>query len=173
MGLGGIINATHRGAKVIGVESNPYRAQKALDLGAFAVVDPTTPDALQQLLAITDNGRGVDHSIDCSGVPAAHRLCIDGTRRKGTVSFVGESGEQETPLAISRDMIRKGLTLHGSWHFNMKDTPKIMKVIAANQDKLDQLITHRFAIDAAQAAFELQLTGQCAKVLLKPWGMEP
>lgn len=169
VGLGGVINATYRGARVIGVDSNQYRVQKALALGAEAVIDPTITDAVDQIIELTDDGRGVDHALDCSGVPAAHRLCIDATRRKGTVSFVGESGANETALVISRDMIRKGLTLHGSWHYNMKDTPKIMKVIAANRDKLEQLISHRFPIDDAQQAFELQLTGQCAKVLLQPW----
>ena len=34
VGLGGVINGTHRGAKVIGVDINEYRAAKALELGA-------------------------------------------------------------------------------------------------------------------------------------------
>ncbi|MBV7335861.1 zinc-binding dehydrogenase [Chloroflexi bacterium TSY] len=169
VGLGGVINGTYRGARVIGVDSNKYRAQKALDLGAEAVIDPTDDDALQQVLALTHDGRGVDHSIDCSGVAAAHRLCIDGTRRKGSVSFVGESGGNETPLYISPDMIRKGLYLYGSWHYNMKDTPQIMDVIAKSSDKLDQFITHQFPIDNVGDAWETQASGECAKVLLKPW----
>ena len=101
------------------------------------MIDPTDPDALERALALTRNGSGVDHSIDCSGVVAAHRFCIDATRRKGTVSFVGESGSDSTPVRISTDMLRKGLSLHGSWHYNMADTPQIMRVIAANADKLD------------------------------------
>ncbi len=112
---------------------------------------------------------GVDHAIDCSGVAAAHRLCIDAARRKGTVSFVGESGRNPTELFISDDMIRKGLTLHGSWHYNLALTPKILRVIAANSDKIDRLISHRFALTDVQAAWETQVSGQSAKVLLKPW----
>ncbi|HMN60123.1 MAG TPA: hypothetical protein PJ988_07150, partial [Anaerolinea sp.] len=42
VGLGGVINAVRRGARVIGVESNPYRAQLALQLGAEIVLDPTS-----------------------------------------------------------------------------------------------------------------------------------
>lgn len=167
VGLGGVINGVYRGARVIGVESHPWRAQKALELGAAAVIDPTDPDALKQILALTD-GLGVDHAIDCSGVVAAHRLCIDGTRRKGTVSFVGESGA-DTPVRISPDMIRKGLTLIGSWHYNLKDTPRIMQMIRQLGPQLDQLISHRFPLSQVQQAWELQLTGASAKVLLKPW----
>lgn len=169
VGLGGVINATHRRARVIGVEGNPWRAARALELGAEAVVDPTGDDALAQILALTHDGRGVDHAIDCSGVAAAHRLCIDATRRKGTVSFVGESGRNSTELFISDDMIRKGLTLHGSWHYNLALTPKILRVIGANSDKIDRLISHRFRLADVQAAWETQVGGQCGKVLLNPW----
>lgn len=169
VGLGGVINATHYGATVIGVDSNQFRADLALALGATAVVNPTDDHALAQILAMTRDGRGVDHAVDCSGVVDAHRLAIDATRRHGTVSFVGESGSRETPLNISNDMIRKGLHLHGSWHYNRKDTSKLMHIIAENGPKLDKQISHRFTFDQIQEAFELQLTGKSAKVLLKPW----
>lgn len=167
VGLGGVVNAVQRGARVIGVEANPWRAQRSLELGASAVVDPTDPEALRQILALT-SGRGVDHALDCSGVPAAHRLCIDAARRKGSVSFVGES-QQETPIQVSRDMLRKGLTLIGSWHYNLRDTPAMMKLIGRVGHQLDHLISHTFALTDVQKAFELQLGGQCAKVVLKPW----
>lgn len=167
VGLGGIINGIYRGARVIGVESNPYRAALALQLGATAVVDPTSGDALAQLGELT-GGRGVDKAIDCSGIVTAHRLCIDATRRKGQVAFVGECSDA-TPLYISPDMIRKGLTLLGSWHYKMQDTPTIMQLIERVGPQIEQLISHRFPMTQVQEAWELQLTGQTAKVLLQPW----
>jgi L-iditol 2-dehydrogenase len=168
VGLGGVINARYRRARVIGVEANRWRAERALALGAEVVIDPNDEDALKQLLARTHNGRGVDKAVDCSGVTAAHRLCIDATRRKGQVAFVGESST-DTPLRVSADMIRKGLTLVGSWHYNLADTPRIMKMIAELGPELDKLISHRFPIDQIQDAWTLQLSGECAKVLLLPW----
>lgn len=169
VGLGGVINATHYGARVIAVDSNTYRANLAKELGAEAVIDPMDEDAVEQICDLTHDGRGVDHAVDCSGVPAAHRLGIDATRRKGTVSFVGESGSNGTSLYVSNDMIRKGLTLHGSWHYNRKDTAKLMRIVQANGPKLDKQISHIFPFGQVQDAFELQTTGQSAKVLLKPW----
>lgn len=167
VGLGGVINARYRGARVIGVDGNKWRAARAKELGAEAVIDPADADALQQVLALTRDGRGVDKAIDCSGVVAAHRLCIDATRRRGKVAFVGESGA-DTPVRVSPDMIRKGLTLVGSWHYNLKDTPKIMRIIAESGLALDKLISHEFSLDDVQQAWELQASGQCAKVILKP-----
>ncbi len=168
VGLGGVIGARYRGATVIGVDANKYRAAKALELGAAAVIDPADQDALAQILALTSDGRGVDKSLDCSGVVAAHRLCIDAARRKGMVAFVGECAD-DTPLKISQDMIRKGLRLIGSWHYNLADTPRMMAMISRVGDKLDQLITHRYPIDDIQSAWETQLSGQCGKVILQPW----
>ncbi len=168
VGLGGVVNGVYRGARVIAVDSIDYRAEKALDLGAAAVVNPLEDDALRQILDLTSDGRGVDKAIDCSGAVAAHRLCIDAARRKGAVAFVGECSD-DTPLRISADMIRKGLRLIGSWHFNMADTPRMMQMIGEIGDQLDKLITHRFSIDDIQSAWETQLSGQCGKVILQPW----
>lgn len=168
VGLGGVINARYRGARVIGVDANRWRAAKALELGAEVVIDPTDDDGLQQILDLTKNGRGVDKAVDCSGVVGAHRLCIDATRRKGLIAFVGESSA-DTPLRISPDMIRKGLTLMGAWHYNMVDTHRIMAMIADLDDELDKFISHTFPLDQIQQAWETQLSGDCAKVILKPW----
>lgn len=168
VGLGGVVNAVYRGARVIGVESNRYRQQLAIELGADAVIDPRDPEALSQVRALTHDGRGVDKAIDCSGVVAGHRLCIDAARRKGMVAFVGECGD-DTPLRISDDMIRKGLRLVGSWHYNLADAPRLMRAIGELGAQLDKLITHRFGINDIQSAWETQLSGQCGKVILRPW----
>lgn len=168
VGLGGVINAVYRGARVIAVDSIAYRAELARELGADAVVNPLDADALQQIVELSPAGRGVDKAVDCSGVVAAHRLCIDAARRKGQVAFVGECSD-DTPIQISKDMIRKGLTLAGSWHFNLADSPRLMSMIGEISGQLDKLITHRFPLGDIQTAWETQLTGQCGKVILQPW----
>jgi L-iditol 2-dehydrogenase len=44
-----------------------------------------------------------------------------------------------------------------------------MRVVVDSTDKLDKLITHTFAMSKVQEAFELQLSGECGKVVLHPW----
>ncbi|MBN1673514.1 MAG: zinc-binding dehydrogenase [Kiritimatiellae bacterium] len=165
VGLGGVINARYRNACVIGVESNPWRADLARKLGAECVVDPADADALKRIMALTD-GRGVDQAVDCAGVAPARRLCIDAVRRRGQFAFVGEGGD--FTVNGSQDMIRKGLTLIGAWHYNLNDFPRLMQVIRDCAPLLDRLISHRFPLADIQQAFELQCTGECAKVVLKP-----
>ncbi len=167
VGLGGVINAKHRGATVIAVEAQPFRKQLAADLGADHVLDPTDDGTLEHIRDLTE-GEGVPKAVDCSGNPAAHRLCIDAAAIRGQVAFVGECSD-DTVIRISPDMIRKGLTLIGSWNYNRGDMEKIMQVIRDCDSDLNRFITHRFPLRKAQDAWEMQMTGNCGKVLLKPW----
>ncbi len=167
VGLGGVINAKYRGAQVIAVESHPYRQHLARTLGADHVLDPMADDILPHIYDLTA-GQGVSKALDCSGNPQAHRLCIDAAKRLGQIAFVGECSA-DTVIRISPDMIRKGLTLVGSWHYNLGDIDHLMQVIRAERTRLSTFITHRFPLDRVQDAWELQMTGNCGKVLLKPW----
>jgi len=166
VGLGAVVNAAYRGARVIAVESIPYRAERARLLGAEHVVDPTAPDALGQILALT-GGFGVDQALDCSGVVAAQRLCIDATRRRGQVTFVGECHD-ELGIRVSPDMIRKGLTVRGSWHYNLSLYPQVLQVIARSP-VAQHLVSHVLPMSRVQEALALTASHECAKVLLKPW----
>ena len=166
VGLGGVLNGAARGARVLALESHPYRAALALELGADAVLDPRDPDVAAQILALT-GGVGPDKALDCSGAAGGQRLLIDAVRPRGQVAFVGEGGD--LPLHVSRDLLRKGLTLHGCWHYNRADTPCVLQVIRKAGPLLDKFITHEFPMSRVAEAFELQMTGECGKVLLRPW----
>ena len=165
VGLGAVVNARFRHARVIVVEGEPYRAALAATLGAEAVLDPTDPATPARIMELT--GIGPDCALDCSGTVAAQRLCIAATRRKGNVAFVGECSEP-MPLTISPDMIRKGLTLVGSWHYNLADYTALMKVIESSP-LLDRLITHRLPMSQIQTAFDTTLTRRSGKIILDPW----
>lgn len=167
VGLGGVINAKYRGSRVLAVESNPYRARLARELGAEEVFDPTDPDVPARVRECT-GGRGADACVDCTGVPAAQRLLIDSVRRRGSVAFVGEGGT--LGIEVSADMIRKGISLHGSWHYNVADYPRVLQVVRSCGEQLTRMITHAFPLSRVADAWELQLTGECGKVVLHPWG---
>jgi len=166
VGLGAIVNARFRAAQVIAVESLPYRVQRAQQMGVEHVLDPRDESIVAKIKEWT-NGRGVDCALDCSGNVQAERLCIDATRRKGQVAFVGECNN-DLAIRISPDMIRKGLTLIGSWHYNLSLFPQIMQVIQ-HSPLVDRLISHVLPMSEIQQAFELSASRQTAKVILDPW----
>jgi threonine dehydrogenase-like Zn-dependent dehydrogenase len=109
----------------------------------------------------------VDCALDCSGVVQAQRLGIDATHRKGQMAFVGESTD-ELPIRVGPDMLRKGLTLVGSWHYNLSDFPAIMQIIQESP-LIDRLLSHVLPLSRIQEAFELSASHQAAKIILKPW----
>ncbi len=166
VGLGGVINGVHRGARVIAIDDNAWRRQRALDLGAECALAPDE-NSVAALRDLT-GGRGVDRAIDCSGSPQAHRLCIDAVRRRGDVAFVGECSA-ETALHVSPDLIRKGIRLIGSWHYNLHDYAELLQTLTDVSSQLDLLISHRFPLERITDAWEIQLGGACSKIVLDPW----
>ena len=166
VGLGGIVNARFRGARVIVAEPVPWRAARAKDLGAASVIDPREPDCLKQIKELT-GGDGVGCALDCAGTAEAERLCIDAARRKGRVAFVGECGDPLT-IRVSPDLLRKGLTVVGSWHYNLNDFSSIMKVIQESP-LIGLLISHVLPMSGIQEALELSASHETAKIILKPW----
>ena len=168
VGFGAITNALFRGAKVIAAELIPWRAERARQMGVEAVINPTDDDAVDQIRDLTTDGRGVDFALDCSGNVHAHRLCIDTTRRRGTVAFVGQSGNNDTVLHVSPDLIGKGLRLMGAWHYNLNQFPGLMKVIEGSP-LLDLLISNIYPMREIQQAFETSASQESSKIILKPW----
>lgn len=166
VGLGAVVNAKYLQARVVVVEANPYRVEKAYALGADLVVDPADDEALLKVRQWA-GGEGVAMSLDCSGVVAAQRFCIEATHRRGQVGFVGECSDP-LHIKVSPDMIRKGLSLHGSWHYNLSLVTKILDVIR-NSPAVSSLVSHEFPMSQIQQAFEVSASQQNAKILLKPW----
>ena len=167
VGMGALAVAKFYGATVIVVEALATRRAKAQEIGADHVLDPNAPDVLDAIRDIT-HGRGVDKAVDCSGVPAACRLMIDAAARRGQVTFVGECSDP-VPIRPSPDLIRKGLTVHGSWHYNLNDVPDMMHLIRTSP-LVDKLISHVLPMSQAEHALALCAAHETIKVILEPWG---
>lgn len=166
VGLGAVAVASFRGARVLGVEPEPFRRNLALELGADEVFDPACGDALEWVRRMT-GGRGVSRAVDCCGKPEAERLCMDAAAVLGKVAFAGEN-QSNIEVGPSTDFIRKGLTVIGTWHMNLLDFPKVLTLMR-RKPQIEKMITHTFPFERAQEAFETFLSGKTGKVLLKPF----
>ena len=124
VGLGTVINAVYRGARVIGLARNSYRSQLARQLGAEAVLNPEKDDVVAEVRALT-GGMGASKSVETSGQSRYMDLLMEATRRQGHLAFVGESGDYT--IQISDGMIRNGLHLHGIWHWNLSDAHDMLE----------------------------------------------
>ena len=160
VGLSATLLGAAMGARVIAVETGAERLALAKQFGADAIVDATQEDPVKSILEYT-KGEGVDLAIDCSGVAAARLAAVRATRTWGTACFVGEGGE--VTLDVSRDLLRKQLTVIGSWTFSAMGQAECARFVADNGIGLEKIFSHRWKLEQADEAyrsFDTQTTGK-------------
>ena len=160
VGLSACQLAAAMGARVIAIDPTKERLDLARQFEAETLIDPTKDDPVEAMKELT-HGRGVDLALDCSGAEAARSAAVRGTRTWGTVCFVGEGGS--VTIDVSRDMIRKQLTVIGSWTFSTVIQEECARFVAEREIEVDRLFTQRYTLDQAPEAYQLfdtQTTGK-------------
>jgi threonine dehydrogenase-like Zn-dependent dehydrogenase len=148
------------GARIIALDTSPERRKLAEKMGAETVLDPAADDPVAALRELT-RGQGVDLALDCSAAEPARAAAIRATRTWGTVCFVGEGGS--VTIDVSRDMIRKQLTVIGSWTFSSVIQAECARFIAERGIEVERVFTERYTLDQAAEAYRLfdtQSTGK-------------
>ena len=165
IGLGMTAVAAFLGGRCIAIEPHAYRRRLAEQLGAAASLDPTADDADATLRALA-GGDGPSVAIVCVGhTDAPLNAALRAVAGGGKVGVVGEMPSATIP--ISDTLIRKSLTLYGSWYTNWIEYYELLDRYRQGLPA-DKIITHTFPLDQAQQAYELFDSGQSGKVLLHP-----
>lgn len=160
VGLSATLLGAAMGARVIALDVVPERRHLARELGADVVLDPKEGDPVTALRDLT-HGDGVDAALDCTGNAEARRAAVRSVDTWGRVCFVGEGGN--VTLDVSPDMLRRQVTLLASWTFSTVGQWECARFIADRKLPLGKLLTHRFTLDQAEAAYRLfdtQTTGK-------------
>jgi threonine dehydrogenase-like Zn-dependent dehydrogenase len=160
VGISATVLGVAMGARVIAVETSKERARLAGQFGAEAVIDPSMEDPVDALRELT-HGAGVDLSIDCSGVAAARRAAARCVKTWGTACYVGEGGD--VTLDVSPDLLRRQVTLIGSWTFSATGMQECAQFIAKKRIPLERIFSHRWRLEQADEAyksFDTQTTGK-------------
>jgi threonine dehydrogenase-like Zn-dependent dehydrogenase len=160
VGLSATQLAVAMGARVIALDVSGERLKRAGEFGAAATIDPGAGDAVAAIKELT-HGVGADLTLDTSGTPAGRLAAVRGARTWGTACFVGE-GDSVT-LDVSPDMLRKQLTIVGSWTFSTTGQADCAAFVADRRIAVDHLFTHRWRLDQAEEAYRLfdgQTTGK-------------
>jgi threonine dehydrogenase-like Zn-dependent dehydrogenase len=152
VGISATLLGAKMGARVIAVETNAERLALAKRFGADTVVDSSKQDPEKALKELT-RGEGVDLALDCTGVAAARLAAVRSAKTWGTVCFVGEGGE--VTLDVSRDLLRKQLTLIGSWTFSAMGQAECARYVADNRIPLEKIFTHRWKLDQVHEAYRV------------------
>ena len=158
VGLSATLLGAKMGARVIAVETNPERLALAKQFGAEVAVHA---DDSEKALKDLTRGEGVDLALDCTGIAAARLAAVRSAKTWGTVCFVGEGGD--VTLDVSRDLLRKQLTLIGSWTFSAMGQAECARFVADNGIELEKIFSHRWKLEQADEAyrtFDSQSTGK-------------
>ena len=160
VGLSATLLGRAMGARVIAVETSAERLKLAEQFGADAAIDASKEDPVQALKDLT-HGAGVDLAIDCTGAAAARRAAVRCVKTWGTACYVGEGGD--VTLDVSPDLLRRQVTLIGSWTFSAMGMLECARFIAANRIELEKIFSHRWKLEQAAEAyrsFDTQTTGK-------------
>lgn len=152
MGAAGTLAAKAMGGKVVALDPIAERRAFALSLGADLVLDPRDATAAEQIREFSE-GEGLSGAIDCSGQTAAHNMALDALAPMGKLALVGEAAS--STIRPSDQLIRKQVTMFGSWYFSIDEYSDILQLIKAHNIDLERLATHTFALEEAETAFQL------------------
>lgn len=140
---------------VIGVEAVPARAALAGRMGADHVVDFTKTDPVSEILRLT-GGRGVDVAIEALGRQETFEAALRVLRPGGTLSSLGV---YSTDLKIPLDAFAAGLGDHrivtSLCPGGKERMRRLMATVATGRFDAAPLVTHRFALDDIERAYDL------------------
>lgn len=152
MGGAGVMVAKGLGATVIAIDSVEKRLELAKELGADYIINAQKEDVVKEIKRIT-NGLGADAAVDCSGNQYAENNALDCVRPHGRVAFIGENSK--VTIDPSNQLIRKQITVMGSWYFPVGEFDEICDFIIKKKLPVEKLVTHKFKLEEAEEAFRL------------------
>ena len=163
IGLGTILLHCYFGARVIALDPRRERRAWAERLGAAVTIDPLVGDPVAEVRERT-NGRLAEAAIEASGTAEGVALALELAGPGRPVALCGEAGP--VTLDVSRDLLRRDRVVFGSWYYHHSEYPEMLKIFRSGLP-LYRLISHRFPLDQAGAAFAAFSTGTSAKVVLE------
>jgi len=166
IGLGALMVAQRFGAQVASLDLNDRRLEMARRLGADLVLNPARDDVPDALLTWTAS-RGLDVALDCVGSERVAQQGLETLKKRGTLVVVGVS--HKLTLNPWEHLICRELTVLGTRNYNTSEFDQMVALVRRGLP-VEQVVTHRFPLSEAEAAFQLFRSGECGKILFVAGG---
>jgi alcohol dehydrogenase len=159
VGLSAVMIAVAAGARVVAVDVDPAKLDRARELGAAAVADASREDAAAAVESLTGGGAHV--AVDALGSPETLAASVLGLRRHGRHLQVGLllAGDERPPVPMAR-VISRELTLHGVHGMAVRHYPGLLDAVASGALDPAALVGRTLALDDVGA--ELAAMGDFA-----------
>jgi L-iditol 2-dehydrogenase len=150
-------------ARAILADIDPRKLAFAEELGFSHVFNPKEVDPLAW---VTERvGKAADLVIEASGSTAAFEQCLLAARTLGRVVLMGNpSGDMHLSQKAYWAILRKQLTLFGTWNSTYSDLPRnewklALDAMASGTLKVKPLVTHRVGLDGLWDALVMMRDG--------------
>lgn len=136
---------------VIVVDIMPKRLEKALELGATAVVNGKEKDTVEEILRLT-GGAGADLVIETAGTEITTAQAIHFAKKGSTIVLVGysASGNETLPMGLALD---KELTFKTVFRYR-HIYPMAIEAVASGKVNLKGIVSNIFSLDDIQYAMD-------------------
>ena len=138
---------------VIAADLNPARRELALKLGADYAFDPSSPDFIEQVKAVT-KGKGVRATVEVTGVSAAMMQALECASWMGRISLLGCTRVSDCAVDYYQQVHRPGVKLIGAHNFvrpkvesyphhwtHQDDCKAILDLIAAGRIQVEPIVS--------------------------------
>ncbi|NFG62749.1 MULTISPECIES: NAD(P)-dependent alcohol dehydrogenase [unclassified Clostridium] len=144
-------------SKVYVVDIMEKRLQKALELGADAIINGSEKDTVEEIMKLT-NGKGCDLAIETAGTQTTTIQTIHMTKKDATIVLVGYSktGEMTLPMSLALD---KELTFKTVFRYR-HIYPMAIDAVAAGKVNLKGIVTNIFTLDEAKKAMDYSVNNK-------------
>ncbi|MDX2269324.1 MAG: zinc-binding dehydrogenase [Bryobacter sp.] len=174
VGLAALAVALEHGAHPVVVVGGPaHRLERALEMGASAIVDlqayPTPQARLEEIHRLV-GPYGADVVVECVGHPAAVPEGLEMPRDGGRYLVLGQYANAGNVAFNPHVITRKQLDVKGSWAFEPRHVHAALSMLQRKDwgKHFAAQISHRFPLDAANEALQTVTRLEAGKAVIEP-----
>ncbi|MBN1314108.1 MAG: alcohol dehydrogenase catalytic domain-containing protein [Anaerolineales bacterium] len=172
LGAGTIGSMVAQSARALGAEKilltdiSPYKLEKARECGFKHAINPMEADLAGEIEAVFGPDK-MDVVFECVGVQATITQAVENARKGSDIIVVGVFGQEpHVNLGFVQD---RELRLIGTLMYQRTDYETAVLLVAEGKIHLEPMITHRFAFEEYQLAYEAieNSNGEYMKVMIE------
>lgn len=155
-------------SKIFMTELNPARLDQAAQFDIDRLINPATED-LEKIIKEESNGYGADVVIVAAPAAQPQEEALKLVRKRGTVCFFASLPAGKSNLTIDSRLIHYNeIQVTGSSDSTAIDVRKAVEMLAKPEFPAQKIASHLMGLDDIRKAFELMISGEALRVVLKP-----
>ena len=155
-------------ARIVALDFSDWRLERALEMGATHVINPTRDDAAEVLRTVNE-GRLADAVVSTAPSARAWEAALGLVGKGGTLHVNAPPHPDERVTVDSNNLYFSGVTINNGYSSTKAETNAVLQFIGSGRVDAKALITHRFGFDGAMEGIDLIVkAGESIKSVIIP-----